>query len=77
MLKLPDDAYRVVIESGTADVEIVRTAESNNASLIVVGAKPRVGTQRFLDTSPSESCGTRIRPCSSRDPRRRLGSASF
>ncbi|HVJ92821.1 MAG TPA: universal stress protein, partial [Labilithrix sp.] len=48
VLHIPPDAYRVVIASGNADEEIVRTAEAHDASLIVVGAKPRVGAQRWL-----------------------------
>ena len=43
----PDD-YRVIIEIGRADDEIVRIAETEGASLIVIGAKPRQGTEKVL-----------------------------
>ncbi len=57
----PDD-YRVIIETGRADDEIVRIAEAERASLVVVGAKPREGVEaevghvaervvRYVDTS--------------------------
>lgn len=39
---------RVSVESGAPDEEIVRVAEAAQASLIVVGAKPREGAQRLL-----------------------------
>jgi nucleotide-binding universal stress UspA family protein len=40
--------YRVVIELGDAEDAIVRVAEEEHASLIVVGAKPRQGIERRL-----------------------------
>lgn len=39
---------RVAVETGAPDEEIVRLAEREGASIIVVGAKPREGTQRVL-----------------------------
>ncbi len=42
------NAARVIVESGAPDEEIVRIAGREAASLIVVGAKPRVGTERVL-----------------------------
>lgn len=43
----PDD-YRVVIEVGRAEDEIVRVAEAEDACLVVIGAKPRHGSERVL-----------------------------
>jgi nucleotide-binding universal stress UspA family protein len=43
----PDDC-RVIVETGRPEDEIVRIAEAEHASLVVVGAKPRVGTERVL-----------------------------
>lgn len=42
------DEVRVSVESGSPDEEIVRVAEANHASLIVVGAKPREGARLLL-----------------------------
>ncbi len=42
------DGCRVVVESGRPDEEIVQLADREDASLIVVGAKPREGTERVL-----------------------------
>lgn len=39
---------RVSVESGTPEEEIVRLAEANESSLIVVGAKPREGARLLL-----------------------------
>ncbi len=39
---------RVTVESGAPDEEIVRVAETNRASLIAVGGKPREGAQIVL-----------------------------
>lgn len=48
VLGLSADEFRVIVEAGTPEEEIVRIAEEQGASLIVVGAKPREGTQRVL-----------------------------
>jgi nucleotide-binding universal stress UspA family protein len=48
VLGLSPDDYGVVVESGAPDEEIVRIAETNRASLIAVGAKPREGARRVL-----------------------------
>lgn len=48
VLGLPADAYRVIIEIGDAEDEIVRVAEEQHASLVTVGAKPRHGPERIL-----------------------------
>ncbi len=42
------EQVKVSVESGVPDEEIVRVAEANEASLIVVGAKPREGARRLL-----------------------------
>jgi nucleotide-binding universal stress UspA family protein len=42
------DEYRIVIETGTAEDEIVRIAEAERASLVTIGAKPRHGSERVL-----------------------------
>jgi nucleotide-binding universal stress UspA family protein len=43
----PDD-YRTVIETGTAEDEIVRIAEAEKACLVVIGAKARHAAERVL-----------------------------
>jgi len=43
----PDD-YRIVLECGSPEDEIVRIAEDEKAALIVIGAKERQGAERFL-----------------------------
>lgn len=43
----PDD-FRVIIEIGTAEDEIVRIAEAESASIVVIGAKPREGAEKIL-----------------------------
>jgi nucleotide-binding universal stress UspA family protein len=43
----PDD-YRTIIETGTAEDEIVRIAEAEKASLVVIGAKARHAAERVL-----------------------------
>lgn len=48
VLGLSPDELRVVVESGTPEEEIVRIAENEGASLIVVGAKVRGRTERVL-----------------------------
>ena len=48
VLRVSPDDYRVVIETGRAEDEIVRAAEAEGASLVVIGAKPRAGTERVL-----------------------------
>ena len=48
VLRVSPDDYRVVIETGRAEDEIVRAAEAEGASLIVIGGKPRAGTERVL-----------------------------
>lgn len=47
-LRVSADVYRVKVELGDAEDEIVRVAEEERAQLIVVGAKPRHGTERIL-----------------------------
>ena len=42
------DDYRVVIEIGRAEDEIVRIAEAEGVSLVVIGAKARHGSERVL-----------------------------
>lgn len=42
------DSYRVVVETGTPEDEIVRIAAAEGASLVVIGAKPREGAERLL-----------------------------
>jgi universal stress protein E len=42
------DEYRIIVETGTPEDEIVRIAEAEHASLVVIGAKPRHGTERVL-----------------------------
>lgn len=41
----PDDA-KVIIESGTIEEEIVRVAEEENVSLVVIGGRERVGIEQ-------------------------------
>jgi nucleotide-binding universal stress UspA family protein len=48
VLDVSPEEYRVEIEVGDAEDAIVRVAEEEHASLIVVGAKPRRGTERIL-----------------------------
>jgi nucleotide-binding universal stress UspA family protein len=48
VLQISSDAYRVVVETGTAEDEIVRIAEAEQASLIALGAKLRQGMERWL-----------------------------
>ena len=43
----PDD-FQVIVEAGTPHVEIVRTAEAEGASLVVVGARGSSGLMRAL-----------------------------
>jgi nucleotide-binding universal stress UspA family protein len=42
------DDVRIVVESGAPDEEIVRVAETNHASLIALGGKPREGVRLVL-----------------------------
>ncbi|MDB4935245.1 MAG: Universal stress protein family [Labilithrix sp.] len=42
------DEYRAIIEIGTPEDEIVRIAEAERASLVVIGAKPRHAAERIL-----------------------------
>ena len=48
VLGVSTDDFRVRIETGDAEDEIVRIAEEVQASLIVVGARPREGSERVL-----------------------------
>lgn len=48
VLRVSADDYRVRIEVGDAEDEIVRVAEEEHAPLVVVGARPRHGTERLL-----------------------------
>jgi nucleotide-binding universal stress UspA family protein len=48
VLKLGADAYTVDVHVGNGEDEIVRVAEEKQASLVVVGAKPREGAQKVL-----------------------------
>lgn len=48
VLQVPTTDYRVDIEVGDAEDEIVRVAEEVGASLVVVGGKPREGSERYL-----------------------------
>lgn len=48
VLRVSADHYRVRIELGDAEDEIVRVAEEERAQLIVVGAKPRHGRDPVL-----------------------------
>jgi nucleotide-binding universal stress UspA family protein len=48
VLKMSADDYRVVVETGTPEDEIVRVAEAEAASLIALGGKKREGAQRYL-----------------------------
>jgi nucleotide-binding universal stress UspA family protein len=48
LLKIGVDAYRVVVETGRPDEEIVRVAEREGASMVALGAKPRRGVERVL-----------------------------
>ena len=47
-LRIGVDAYRVRVELGDAEDEIARVAEEEHAQIVVVGAKPRHGTERVL-----------------------------
>jgi universal stress protein E len=48
VLKASPDDYRVIVETGNAEDEIVRIAEAEAAALVVLGAKPRSGGEREL-----------------------------
>ena len=53
------DEFQVIVEAGTPHVEIVRTAEAEGASLVVVGARGSSGLMRALEVdgvrpSPAE-----------------------
>lgn len=48
VLQVSADDYRVVIETGDAEDEIVRVAEVEHASLVAVGARPRDAHDRVL-----------------------------
>jgi nucleotide-binding universal stress UspA family protein len=48
VLQLSPDEFSVQIEMGDAEDEIVRAAEAHDASMIVVGAKPRKGMEKYL-----------------------------
>lgn len=48
VLNLSPDDFTVQIETGDAEDEIVRAAEAHDASLVVVGAKPRQGVEKYL-----------------------------
>jgi nucleotide-binding universal stress UspA family protein len=48
VLRLSVDDYRIVIETGRAEDEIVRISEEEHAWLVVIGAKPREGSERVL-----------------------------
>lgn len=48
VLRLSVDDYRIIVETGRAEDEIVRISEEEHASLVVIGAKPREGSERVL-----------------------------
>jgi universal stress protein E len=48
VLQISADEYRVVIETGTAEDEIVRVSEAEAAALLVIGAKLREGGQKIF-----------------------------
>lgn len=48
VLRLSVDDYRIVVETGRAEDEIVRISEEEHAALVVIGAKPREGAERVL-----------------------------
>lgn len=48
VLRASADDYRVAVEVGNAEDGIVRLAEEEGASLIVIGGKPRHGLERAL-----------------------------
>ena len=48
VLRLSVDDYRIVVETGRAEDEIVRISEEEQAALVVIGAKPREGSERVL-----------------------------
>lgn len=48
VLNISPDTFTVQIETGDAEDEIVRAAEAHDASLVVVGAKPRAGVDKYL-----------------------------
>ena len=48
VLHLSVDDYRIVVETGRAEDEIVRISEEEHAELVVIGAKPREGAERVL-----------------------------
>ncbi|AKU98807.1 Universal stress protein family [Labilithrix luteola] len=48
VLHVPASDYRVNIEVGAPEDEIVRVAEESDATLVVVGGKPREGSERYL-----------------------------
>lgn len=48
VLRVSTDRYRVAIAIGRAEDEIVRLAEAEGAGLVVVGGKPRRGSERYL-----------------------------
>jgi nucleotide-binding universal stress UspA family protein len=48
VLGVSPDEVRIAVETGAPAEEIVRLAEKEDASLVVVGAKPRVGAERVL-----------------------------
>lgn len=48
VLQLSVDGYKIVVETGRAEDEIVRISEDERAALVVIGAKPREGSERVL-----------------------------
>ena len=48
VLRLSVDDYEIVVETGRAEDEIVRISEEARASLVVIGARPREGSERVL-----------------------------
>jgi nucleotide-binding universal stress UspA family protein len=48
VLRVGADAYTVEIETGNAEDEIVRVAEEQKASMVVIGGKPREGVEKVL-----------------------------
>jgi nucleotide-binding universal stress UspA family protein len=48
VLRLSVDDYRIIVETGRAEDEIVRISEEEHAWLVVIGAKPREGSERVL-----------------------------
>ncbi len=48
VLQLSVDDYKIVVETGRAEDEIVRISEEERAAMVVIGARPREGSERVL-----------------------------